>query len=606
MFLRLAVALIISLIAEVKGEPGPFVGHLRGPSLGLLTAYAAELKPKTGPEKEAGQTLRVVIDAEPAHLNPILDPDLWGYRIAHDLLCEPLLRRRAEAAKKDSTEEPREERLEDRGGPRTDDRLRETSDQAAIHAREESPPSARYEPVLAERFRLDSDGRGIELFLRRGVRFHDGRLLTAHDVRATLEMVRAAGGKAVPPAKPQAKHPPKHPANLGAAISVPSGPTAATAVLLSDILRIQVLGPEHIRIDLRRATHRAAILSALSEIDIVPSTHFPGGHLVHQPWNRRPVCTGPYRFVEWRRGSHIVLRKNPSYWGPPPALEELRFRIALDGAQGLSLLRQGEADVLGRVMPRYLADQVEPAVQRGRFRKVELDANQVVVLLPNGRHPELEKAELRQTLSQLLDREKLRDRLVRDVRKGLGTPIRLPALRPELFGALALAAKESALSAPPSPLPPKDAAQVMPPVHLHVLIPSGASELQEVARRLGEACQKASIKLENELVDLPTFTSRLRHGAFELALFAWSWTGEDEDLNLEPLLDLARIPGAAHEKSLLARWEAEAPLFLLYRPRQVVLLSPQVEPAQPEPLGDFIRLRTLTKKPPRSYNTAMR
>ncbi|HNI61746.1 MAG TPA: hypothetical protein PKW11_17530, partial [Pseudomonadota bacterium] len=35
-------------------------------------------------------TIRLVIDGEPAHLNPLLEPDLWGHRIAHDLVCEPL------------------------------------------------------------------------------------------------------------------------------------------------------------------------------------------------------------------------------------------------------------------------------------------------------------------------------------------------------------------------------------------------------------------------------------------------------------------------------------------------------------------------------------
>ncbi|WP_146140860.1 hypothetical protein, partial [Haliangium sp. UPWRP_2] len=64
----------------------------------LVTAIA--------PVAEAASTqegmLRIAIDAEPSHLNPILDPDLWAYRIAHDLLCEPLLRRRASLAGGDS------------------------------------------------------------------------------------------------------------------------------------------------------------------------------------------------------------------------------------------------------------------------------------------------------------------------------------------------------------------------------------------------------------------------------------------------------------------------------------------------------------------------
>ena len=101
--------------------------------------------------------LRLVIDGEPAHLNPLLDPDLWGHRIVHDLICEPLLRR-----------------VEGASGPT-------------------------YEGVLAERFRLDRDGRGLDLWLRKGVHFHDGRPLSAYDVQLSLQMVLASEHSAPQP-----------------------------------------------------------------------------------------------------------------------------------------------------------------------------------------------------------------------------------------------------------------------------------------------------------------------------------------------------------------------------------------------------------------------
>lgn len=569
-----------------QGQPAPAVG--------------GGVRP---PASSSVPSLRVVIDAEPQHLNPLLDPDLWGYRITHDLICEPLLRRKAEPPELPiAPERP------------------ERADRTERDARELRP--ARYEPVLAERFRLDPDGHGIELEIRRGVRFHDGRPLTAYDVRMSIEMVRTAGTSAL-----------------------------RTQALLSDVVRVQIVGKDGIRIDLRRASRRAAILSALSEIDILPASHFANGRLMHQPWNRRPICTGPYRFVEWRRGHSILLRKNPTYWGPPPAAQELRFRIALDGAQGLSLLRQGEADVLGRVMPRYLDDQVEPAVQRGRWRKLELDADQAVVVVPNGRHPLLGLAMVRRALELVLVREKVRERLVRDVRKGLGTPLRLPPLPPSVLGGAELV--ETATNGTQPSLSAEallDQAQVVRltpdgprqhqgrPVRLKLLMPSGTSELSETAKRLGDALAKTGLKLEPEVVDLVTFISRLRRGMFELALCAWSFTGGLEAMELEPLLAYALPQPPPHavftkdEKPLytelatalavlrdgsepqhltkvasrlVARWQEDAPLYLLYRPRQVVLLGPLVEPLAPPLLGDFINLRGLVRPPP-VLPTAMR
>ncbi len=551
-------------------------------------SLAAELSSAPAQPLPRPGELRLVIDAEPAHLNPLLDPDLWGYRIAHNLICEPLFRRR-----------------------------------------DDSPEQARaYEPVLADRYRLDSDGHGIEIWLRSGVRFHDGRPLTASDVRATLDMVRFAGATA-----------------------------PRTQALLADVLRVQVLSKEQLRIDFRSGprgpkTRRDFILAALSEIDILPAGYFPSGRLIYQPWNRHPICTGPYRLSEWRRGNYISLRRYAGYWGPAPANDELRFRIATDGGQGLSLLRQGAADALLRVMPRYLSDQVEPAVQRGRFRKVETLANQVVVVVPNLRHPLLSQSAVRRALSLLWDRE----RLVREVRKGLAAALHLPDLEmPAARGsetAIAssndsrtLQAQAEALldqagllrlnrdgpRAYQMPAATPGGQSTLRPVRLHLLIPQGTTELQEVARRLSEWSAKLGIKIEIEPVDLPTFTFRVRRGAFELALGSWSWTGGSEDFTPGPLLGYALGPGplksgegaaaflglregspaqqAAALTRLLAHFTEEAPLFLLYRPRQLMLLGPQVEPLHPARIGDFIDLRTLrllAKTAPRSYESTLR
>ncbi len=552
----------------------------------------------------------MAIDAEPSHLNPILDPDLWAYRIAHDLLCEPLLRRRPAGSEPVSEARPSANQL----------------------------LSREFEGVLAERFRVDADGHGVEFWLREA-RFHDGRPLSAHDVRATLEMLRAA-----------------------------AGPAPRTQALVADIVRVSVEGPTHLRIDVRHSPAFAGgglagprrLLAALAEIDILPAAHFPGGRLIHQPFNRRPVCTGPFRLADWRRGSQIILRRHTGYWGAQPAYEELRFRVASDGATGLSLLRQGDVDVLGRVPPRYLQDQVEPAVQRGRFHRLDLDANQVVALLPNARTPLLSMPPLRRAIAQIVDRE--RERWLREVRKGLGVPQRLPLVEAFSDGAPAREAEKEGggavgslgigrflstvgqavslgspealldaaglLPAPlPAPLPPgapvPTTARVRlhqgRPVRLRLLLPTGSSELAEIARRLSDAVAKVGLKIDIETAAMPDFLLRLRRGAFELVLLAWSWTGERTALDIDPLLAYALPMGhpalgelssllssvrSSPEKPdprvlnrLAALWQSEAPLQLLYRPRQVILLSPQLAHASPQPAlqSDFPHLRFLRK-----------
>lgn len=514
-----------------KQEPGP--RRSRGPldllwgiwTLALVSLCGLLVVP-VGSLAAPGSTIRLVIDGEPAHVNPLLDPDLWGHRIAHDLVCEPLIRRI------------------------------------------ETPEGPSYEGVLAERFRLDRDGRGLDLWLRKGVRFHDGRPLGAYDVQLSLQMVLASEHNA-----PQ------------------------TRSLLRDVARIVKNGNESIHIDLRRGSTQ--ILDALSQLSIVPSAHFPDGRLVQKPWNRKPICTGPYRLTEWKRGSHITLQKFAGYWGHPPGADELRFVISADSAKGLQLLRHGQAEGLLRVPLRYLPDLVQPAIDRGRWQKLDPLASQLVLLLWNGRHPLLGQAQVRRALASLLDRQKL----LRDARMGQGSLDVLFQAGPRLTATESMALLDAVA---PRAAPGSVRLWQGRPLNVKLLIPQGSTELVDLATRLAEALIPAGIKLEPDIQDMSSLWAKLRRGAFDVALIGWGYTGSDRLFDPEPLLRLAYPDSHPLWQSLVGKlsdwqhsgdpralselWQREEPLTLLYRPRQILLLQPSVR-AQIK--GDFVDLRSL-------------
>ena len=54
---------------------------------------------------------------------------------------------------------------------------------------------------------------------------------------------------------------------------------------------------------------------------IVPEHILKGQDLNTAEFNRKPIGTGPFKFVEWKRGERIVLEANPDYHGGRPALE---------------------------------------------------------------------------------------------------------------------------------------------------------------------------------------------------------------------------------------------------------------------------------------------
>ncbi len=56
------------------------------------------------------------------------------------------------------------------------------------------------------------------------------------------------------------------------------------------------------------------------------------------------VGTGPYRFVEWKRGQYIKLAKFEGYWGPKPQIDDVEITFRPEEGVRLAALQAGEVD----------------------------------------------------------------------------------------------------------------------------------------------------------------------------------------------------------------------------------------------------------------------
>jgi peptide/nickel transport system substrate-binding protein len=61
---------------------------------------------------------------------------------------------------------------------------------------------------------------------------------------------------------------------------------------------------------------------------------------------KKPVGTGPFKFVEWQRDQHVVMEANVDYWGGKPALDRLVFRPMPDTSSAIAALQSGELDIV--------------------------------------------------------------------------------------------------------------------------------------------------------------------------------------------------------------------------------------------------------------------
>ena len=80
---------------------------------------------------------------------------------------------------------------------------------------------------------------------------------------------------------------------------------------------------------------------------------------------KHPVGTGPFTFVEWRKGERTVLEANERYWKGAPAIKTLVFRVIPETATQIAELLSGGVDIIRAVPP----DQI-PAIERSGTARI--------------------------------------------------------------------------------------------------------------------------------------------------------------------------------------------------------------------------------------------
>jgi peptide/nickel transport system substrate-binding protein len=164
--------------------------------------------------------------------------------------------------------------------------------------------------VLAESMEQNSAGTEWTVRLRPNVVFHDGKPLTADDVRYTF-----------------------------ATILDPKSPTpGATSLTPLDLAGIKILDQRTLRIPCKHPfTTFVEVLAGSNYFNIIPV-----GFDIH-----RPVGTGPYRVTSFTPGQRASLRRFPDYWqhGLPYA-DELTIIDFADEASQVSALQSGQVDAV--------------------------------------------------------------------------------------------------------------------------------------------------------------------------------------------------------------------------------------------------------------------
>lgn len=172
---------------------------------------------------------------------------------------------------------------------------------------------------------MSQDGLVYTFTLRDNIFFHQGRRVTAEDVKWSME--RAASREL---ASPTAL------AYLGDIIGVRErfyeGAESIPGIVVIDDRTIQFTIDEPKPYFLAKLTYPTAFVVDRQQVDSNP-----------RGWTRRPNGTGPYRLQEWRLGQRIVLQANPRFHLGEPPVPEVLYELA--GGSTLTRFENGELDV---------------------------------------------------------------------------------------------------------------------------------------------------------------------------------------------------------------------------------------------------------------------
>lgn len=234
-------------------------------------------------------------------------------------------------------------------------------------------------PALAARWTISDDGLTYSFTLREGAVFHDGTTLDSADVKFSLDRARAADS------------------------------TNAQKGLFEPIDSVET--PDAQTVVVRLTRPEGLLLWNLGWGDAVIVA--PESAETNKT---RPIGTGPFRFVEWRKGDSVTLERRDDYWGPAPALKTVVFKFVSDPSAQVAALLAGDIDAIPNVgapesLERFKADS--------RFAVRVGSTEGETILAINSRRKPLDDIRVRRAISHAIDRRAIIDGAM----FGYGTPI---------------------------------------------------------------------------------------------------------------------------------------------------------------------------------------
>jgi oligopeptide transport system substrate-binding protein len=441
-------------------------------------------------------------------------------------------------------------------------------------------------PDIAERWEVSADGKTFTFFLRRDVKFHDGRLLTAADIKYSFERT----------CNPATNSPTAltYLGDINGVADVISGKAKSISgieVVNDNTIKISINAPK--AYFLSKMAYPTAFVVDRKNVEAGPG------------WWKKPNGTGPYKLQQWDTGNLIIIEPNNYYYG-----EKASVRVAfhlLSGAQILmSLYETGKIDVLevNRLTIDKASDPAGPY-----YSQLKIFPQFMLRYIGfNTSKPPFDDVYVRQAFCHAVDKEKI----IRLTQKGMVTPATgiipegMPGYNKDIKGLDYNVAKAKELLAKSK----YGSAANLPAITLTDSSLGGIGIDHYMGAILQDWKRDLGVNVTVRFLNIQAFQYNLRQEGDEM--FAMGWVADYPDpqnfldilfhsgadynnsnfssKELDELLDRAAVE-KDYDKRISLYQQAEqlvvdqAPVLPLWFDRNYVLVSPRVQGFTIDPLG---------------------
>ncbi len=226
-------------------------------------------------------------------------------------------------------------------------------------------------PYLAESWEISKDGKVYTFQLRKGVKFHDGREMTAPDVKFSMDYT----------------------------LNPKNGAHGLNRLTLVD--RVEVAGKYTLKMFLKNPGPAfLAFLTDIGSFSVIPKESLAEG--IAQP-SDYPPGTGPFKFGEWKPKQRIVLERFDGYWGQKAYVDRLVLRPIRDSTVRFTALRAGDVDIVERTPYEWVDQLVKGKLKGIKFAEASHGGFRRLVF--NVAAPPFNNRKLRQAVAHAINKE---------------------------------------------------------------------------------------------------------------------------------------------------------------------------------------------------------